>query len=79
LFLRTDLPNPDLPERAFTGCGYPASHNFLILACYDADIKVKTIQPFVSPYKLILLLASGILLYLPELDKKINTSMITTC
>jgi len=73
------MPNPNLPDRAFAGCAYPASHNFLILACTDADLQVKTVQPFVSPYKLILLLASSILLYLPERDNKINASIITTC
>jgi hypothetical protein len=74
------MPNHYLPDRVFTGCFYPASHNFLILICTDADIQVKTVPPFVSPYKVILFFASGILLYLPEIDKKINISvMITAC
>jgi len=41
--------NHYLPDRVFAGCIYPASHSFLILACTDADIEVKTVQTFVSP------------------------------
>jgi hypothetical protein len=68
---------PLLARQGFYGLHLPGETHFLILACTDADIQVKTVQPFVSPYKLILFFASGILLYLPEIDKKINTSMMT--
>lgn len=63
-------------DKVFTGCIWIAGHSFLLLAYTDTDIQVKTIESFVSPYKLILLFTSDILPYSAEMNKKVNASAV---